>query len=307
MGASVTYDYRGNGTRHSRTQGSDTTYYHYAAGFGVTNEENGTDVRTYIGGAHFDGSSSSLGTASYYTTDHLGSTRGLYDGNEDAIGQREYTPYGMSYHDELGSGVTRGFTGHDTDSLTGNHFAPFRYLDPSAGRWLKRDPLGMINGPNMYAYVGGNPVNFYDPLGLAQWSEGPSGGEPTGHLSYNIGDPFGQYDSFSFGITRLSIYGYVYKDVDKGGKIVKYLATTPEEDLISRQILEAMVRTNQSSLYGPTNCRTFSKDILKRNMDAFGLNPIEPPKRSRAKRPWWRKLQDWTIGLFYPTTSSTSS
>ena len=83
MGAAVSYDYRGNGTRHSRTEGSDTTYYHYAAGFGVTNEENGTDVRTYIGGAHFDGSSSSLGTASYYTTDHLGSTRGLYAGSEN--------------------------------------------------------------------------------------------------------------------------------------------------------------------------------------------------------------------------------
>ena len=30
---------------------------------------------------------------------------------------------------------------------------------------MKRDPLGMIDGPNMYGYVGGNPVMYSDPDG----------------------------------------------------------------------------------------------------------------------------------------------
>jgi hypothetical protein len=45
-------------------------------------------------------------------------------------------------------------------------FAPFRYYMPGAGRWLTRDPLGMVDEPNVYAYVRGNPPNRRDPLGL---------------------------------------------------------------------------------------------------------------------------------------------
>ncbi len=31
---------------------------------------------------------------------------------------------------------------------------------------MTRDPLGMVDGPNVYAYVVNNPVNYVDPLGL---------------------------------------------------------------------------------------------------------------------------------------------
>ena len=38
-------------------------------------------------------------------------------------------------------------------------------MDPRAGRWLNRDPLGEAAGLNMYAYVGNNPINLNDPSG----------------------------------------------------------------------------------------------------------------------------------------------
>jgi RHS repeat-associated protein len=44
-----------------------------------------------------------------------------------------------------------------------------RYNDPEIGRWLTQDPLGMIDGPNMFAYVGNNPLNWVDPYGLWRW------------------------------------------------------------------------------------------------------------------------------------------
>jgi uncharacterized protein RhaS with RHS repeats len=42
-----------------------------------------------------------------------------------------------------------------------------RYYDPEIGRYLTRDPIGYGDGMNVYLYVGGNPINRVDPLGLA--------------------------------------------------------------------------------------------------------------------------------------------
>lgn len=42
----------------------------------------------------------------------------------------------------------------------------FRWLDPSTGRWVERDPLGYVDGASLYEYVGGQSFQFRDHLGL---------------------------------------------------------------------------------------------------------------------------------------------
>ncbi len=57
----------------------------------------------------------------------------------------------------LGRSATDGFPFMHTGA---------RYYDPSTGRFLQRDPIGISGGLNVYAYCGNNPVIRIDPSGL---------------------------------------------------------------------------------------------------------------------------------------------
>jgi RHS repeat-associated protein len=46
----------------------------------------------------------------------------------------------------------------------------FRYRDLETGIFLSRDPLGFVDGPNVYTYVMQNPWTRFDPLGLEAFS-----------------------------------------------------------------------------------------------------------------------------------------
>lgn len=55
-----------------------------------------------------------------------------------------------------------------------------RYYDQTTGRLLLEDPVYFAGGNNLYRYVGNNPVNRKDPLGL--WQVNIGGGLGLGAL-----------------------------------------------------------------------------------------------------------------------------
>ena len=95
-----------------------------------------------------------------------GAWRAVYDVSKALAAEFDYTPYGQAYTANDTVGITHRYTGHDWDSAAALYFAPYRFYNPKIARWMSRDPLGMVDGPNIYAYVNTNPITLVDPLGL---------------------------------------------------------------------------------------------------------------------------------------------
>ncbi len=102
----------------------------------------------------------------YIHNDHLGTLQVFTDENQHVVWQADYQPFG-----EVSESVTifannLRFAGQYFDGESGLHYNYFRDYDPGTGRYLQSDPVGLAGGLNTYAYVGGNPLRFFDPFGL---------------------------------------------------------------------------------------------------------------------------------------------
>ncbi len=92
-----------------------------------------------------------------------------------------YAPYGEDYVD---SGTTDlNFTGQNQDTVPGMYDFLYREYHANSGRWIQPDPAGLgaanPSNPqtwNRYAYVGNNPLNSADLLGLFRGDALGSGG-----------------------------------------------------------------------------------------------------------------------------------
>lgn len=59
-----------------------------------------------------------------------------------------------------------GALGYFYGAGAGTYYVRARQYAPALARWLSEDPIGLVAGPNRYQYVGDNPANTLDPLGL---------------------------------------------------------------------------------------------------------------------------------------------
>ena len=70
-------------------------------------------------------------------------------------------------------------------------------------KWQARDPIGEDGGINLYGYVGNDPVNLVDPLGLWQFTFSAGAGiGMTTTFGYNSGQAnFGSYVGYGAGMS----------------------------------------------------------------------------------------------------------
>jgi len=107
----------------------------------------------------------------YIESDHLGTPRTITD-QAGRVRWRWYSdPYGEALPDENPEGLgvftfNLRFPGQYYDVETGLHYNYFRDYDPSTGRYIQSDPIGLNGGINTFAYAEGAPTMYADPYGL---------------------------------------------------------------------------------------------------------------------------------------------
>ena len=141
-----------------------------------------TEVTRYVMGQWQQDVSS--GDESFLHGDLIGTTRLMTDDSGTVGREVVYTAFGeMVYEDgtletrygyagrwgyegnAIGTG-TNSLWGSPSDSLGLLHVGA-RLYDPSIGRFIMRDPIGIRDGLNVYSYVGAQPVSRVDPTGLS--------------------------------------------------------------------------------------------------------------------------------------------
>ena len=114
----------------------------------------------------------------YVLTDHLNTPRAVVLPSNNAIIWRwditttafgEHAPQNNPDGDAATYTFNLRYPGQYFDGESGLHYNYFRDYDPSTGRYVQSDPIGLGGGINTYGYVSASPFAAVDPFGLAEW------------------------------------------------------------------------------------------------------------------------------------------
>ena len=106
----------------------------------------------------------SSANASYLIADRQGSIAGTANASGALTANYAYDPYGTpSAWGTIGSAPRFRYTGQIAIPEAQLYYYKARLYDPAFAKFLQTDPVG--DDLNLYAYVGGDPVNENDPSG----------------------------------------------------------------------------------------------------------------------------------------------
>jgi RHS repeat-associated protein len=107
------------------------------------------------------------GNVIYVHSDHLATPQKLTDATQTVVWDRVQDPFGRQAQLTSAGGhdLPLRFPGQRADAETGFSYNYMRDYDPSLGRYIQSDPIGLEGGINTYGYVGGNPLRYVDPTG----------------------------------------------------------------------------------------------------------------------------------------------
>ncbi len=129
-------------------------------------------------------------TVNYITAGPLVAPRAVTDGSGTLLWSWAYqgNPFGEQQPTSTtGYVLNLRYPGQYYDAESNTNYNMFRNYEPATGRYLQSDPIGLAGGISTYAYVGGDPLDYIDLLGL-NWHISQS----TGQVRDDHGNIIGQ-------------------------------------------------------------------------------------------------------------------
>ena len=195
----ASYGYDAFGRRVLKTAGGVTTHFMHDSDGHLLAEATGAGATTtewlWLGDTPL-AVVADVDTASprllWFHTDQLGTPQKLTDQAGNLAWDAVLEPFG-----EL-AGLTVNLVaqplrlpGQYADPATGLHQNWWRDYDPSLGRYLQPDPLGIRAGSNLYLYANANPASSVDQDGQQAVSLGTYGGNAGAGIGLILGGPPG--------------------------------------------------------------------------------------------------------------------
>ena len=163
---SVEYTYDGSGLRRTKTSGGVTKTYDYENGKLIRESGGEEPVRFLYGeggiiGIKYDRSKF------LFRKNAFGDVTEVYNVRGELVAKYSYSAYGkctIEYNKDNAAHINPiRYRGYYYDEETGLYYLKSRYYDPETGRFLNADNISYldpetINGLNLYAYCGNNPV-----------------------------------------------------------------------------------------------------------------------------------------------------
>ncbi len=165
------YVYNGLGQRVIKDAETGATIFHYDFDGQLIGESTpqGTFIKEYLymGKIRMAMADPEKGATYFYLNDHLGTPEIMTDANGEIVWMAAYKPFGeANVHPNSTVVNNLRFPGQYYDQETDLHYNYHRYYDPTTGRYLTPDPIGLEGGINLFVYASDNPVNRVDPKGL---------------------------------------------------------------------------------------------------------------------------------------------
>ena len=101
----------------------------------------------------------------YPQANHLATAQTLIDGAGANVTTVRMSAFGETR--VQGEPLSNRFPGQYFDAESGLHYNYFRDYEPSTGRYIESDPIGLNGGINTYAYALSSPLLYTDPTGEA--------------------------------------------------------------------------------------------------------------------------------------------
>ena len=157
------YAYLPNGLRYRKSNASNFDRYVWDRNGNIIAEMNGEGNLTskYVRGNKLISKNGN----EYFGYDGHGSVVNISNESGKSIKSYDYDAFGVELNKDANDTNLFRYCGEQYDNETDSIYLRARYYSPSLGRFTTEDPAK--DGDNWYSYCAGNPVNSWDPSGLA--------------------------------------------------------------------------------------------------------------------------------------------